>query len=382
MIYLVIDSSEIISGTLFSPSIFNALKTLTQNQEIKIHLPYVVYREVTTSIQNSCRSTIKDFQKLVKKSENILRLSPSIKREFDLWVNNSNKISNYNDQKYVKDFDDLIAELNITVSKTSTAYADDVIAAYFNGSPPFKSIKNRADFPDAFIWYFLEELKGKVYGDLVFISRDKPFREMVDNNGEGTIMVFDTLKAFLGNKNCQDILKKIDELPYYQNILNFLKQNDSILNDKVTNLSLSELAWMEIHSPLIPNDNNDALISMIPDPINIEIDTTNANYFGNGLLSIPITFDMPETLVDYTLLKSQFYTLSDEKVEKISVSDDQMEHIIEVQEYFDINVASDISLKVDIEEVKKRKPNEANIRDIIERAELKFEGILDLDIIG
>ncbi len=64
-----------------------------------------------------------------------------------------------------------------------------VMNAYFNGSKPFKAVKNRLDIPDAFIYFAIIRIL-KTVDKMVFITRDKDFSNRINNE---RIKVFENL---------------------------------------------------------------------------------------------------------------------------------------------------------------------------------------------
>ena len=75
--------------------------------------------------------------------------------------------------------------------------------AYFSGTPPFSSIKQRSDFPDSFIYETARDLAEK-HEHLHVIVADNTLRTACD--GINNVMTYASVEEFVGSPECQDLL--------------------------------------------------------------------------------------------------------------------------------------------------------------------------------
>ena len=94
--------------------------------------------------------------------------------------------------------------VNATESKIILNDAQGAFNGYFDGAPPFKSIKNREDIPDAFIWQAVMRLASE-HKDLHFVVGDNTLRAAADDH-EG-ITTYAKLDEFIQIDECQESLK-------------------------------------------------------------------------------------------------------------------------------------------------------------------------------
>jgi hypothetical protein len=64
----------------------------------------------------------------------------------------------------------------VTLERCSDPHLPEIVDGYFTGAPPFKQAKNRNDFPDAFIWHTVLDLKSQ-FTDLRFVVNDGGYGE-------------------------------------------------------------------------------------------------------------------------------------------------------------------------------------------------------------
>ena len=148
MIHVVIESNIYKSEGLNKSQNLALLKDMGNNNFVKIHIPWFVYKEcVTESIKignEQFENAIKTINKISvhyrKKNE-----IGEIQNKLTCLKNNVIDI----EQKKWKDF---IKISNAKLYNYDKEGSQQVFEDYFEGNPPFSALKARKDIPDAFIF--------------------------------------------------------------------------------------------------------------------------------------------------------------------------------------------------------------------------------------
>jgi len=93
------------------------------------------------------------------------------------------------------------------------------------------------------------------------------------------------------------------------------------------------LAYRTIRDHYFSEDSNEAMISMVGEAEPV-FDFDNIEYYGGSEIGIPFTA-VSECTVDYPIFKSEYVTMSDEEMSKISVTE-LNDHFFEAQQDFPI----------------------------------------------
>jgi hypothetical protein len=151
MIDVVLDTSILRQDPKREKAAFRALKRLCWQKQVQVHIPEFVQREFLSQQEELIRKEISDIQ---SSANSILRRTR--RKELSDYAKKVIKEAN---EIYPKISDEVIGEFKKWIDGTRAKsprinidHARVVIDAYFQGSPPFKTRKNRSDIPDSFIW--------------------------------------------------------------------------------------------------------------------------------------------------------------------------------------------------------------------------------------
>jgi len=117
---------------------------------------------------------------------------------------------------------------------------------------------------------------------------------------------------------------------------------------------------------------------MIGDPRDIEILTDDAEYYGDALFVIPISF-YTECLVNYALFKSDFYVLDDERTAQISISD-LNDHYFDAEEYYDLFVKGLLVINLGSEAIEHEGVSNEQLREMLEELEISLDSIEEIEV--
>lgn len=98
-----------------------------------------------------------------------------------------------------------IDENHVIVVKLDVDQAQAALEAYFTGAPPVKSVKNRADIPDAFIFEAVKSLGG---GPIWVVTDDKALREACASLAQ--VAVFADLETVIKREEIQAELQSLE----------------------------------------------------------------------------------------------------------------------------------------------------------------------------
>jgi hypothetical protein len=207
--------------------------------------------------------------------------------------------------------DKLLQSLQAEILTVQPHHANLVVNSYFDGSPPFKQIKNREDFPDAFIFESVKDLKAQL-GETVlhFVVADNVLREALSQiNG---VVMHKDLNEFV---QCQEVeilarQSDVEKLwnEVYKTILPNLPSLEEIFRDSIRAMSV-ELTYKQVTHQNIPEDNQEAVISAIYEPEKVSFDWENTKNYGAGLITIPFEFETISE-IEFNIYRADAFTIN------------------------------------------------------------------------
>jgi hypothetical protein len=375
MINLLIDTNIFIQDPKRNKMDFVVLGKLCKSGYVKLHIPTIVRNEYLTSRTSDEQLSI--FSEVFTRIERIKNLDISKKDVgyLNKIRTNLNKIKS--DYKIIveKEFDAWIKNNNGKYYDIKAHHGKAVIASYFTGSAPFKKIKSREDFPDAFIYQIAIDISKKTK-DLSIISNDNNFCESFKNIK--TIFVYKSFEEFFKSK---EIAKKLNDgfgEKYFESIINEIK-NDSSSIVKYINANIIK----ELHSKRVSievwGESMDAYIGMVDETYDIQFDFPDAEYFGDGLIGLPFSC-RTDVYIEYSIDRSLLVDLYREK-RSISVTDSYSEYYCDIEENVEVKCNGFLSLQIkEIDVIKSE--DDINIKKLIEDAENNFDSIDEIEVIS
>lgn len=194
-----------------------------------------------------------------------------------------------------------LKDLEVEVVAVEPLHGEKVIEAYFEGVLPFRRIKSREDFPDAFIFQAALELISNSEEPLYCIVSDRILQSTF--GGKQNFVTFDKISDFVKSEIILTAVRKIVPEQAWQEMLEQIKPRLSELTEQVAQWIidrepyLNDIHYAEISHFALPSDNNDAQIEGVYRAENILIEWSNAVDFGLGLISVPVSFECKADLV-------------------------------------------------------------------------------------
>lgn len=380
MINIALDTSGIGKNKSTNHASYKALKRLIEANQIKIYIPYVVKREIETQqlayyltdYKNLCES-LKKFSKIPKSlevSEIISSLQQQIQNsEVKILEDASNFSSSW------------INGLNAEIQEIDTDQTLLALEAYFNGTAPLTSAKNREDIPDSFICRSIEKIKNNV-GPLTIIAEDKKIIKTFEDKED--CILFNKIDVFISTNEIQEKLKALDIISSkIGNLLQFIQRSETsnpTIQDYLSE-NIGDAIWNEtVDGITYSNDGNQATISSTSNGKNISIDFSKPIHYGSDQLGFPFEL-ITEVEIEYFIDKSEYYMNFDYGTENLSVGD-WNDHVFEASEYIEVEVSGIISVKIstknlDLTEISELEEHEFDdyFHDVYREAELNIETI-------
>lgn len=340
MINVVLDTNIFRKNPALDNASFTALAHLANNAHIKLHIPYIVHEEFVTQKIEEYEKHVNSIERGLKALVN-KKLSSEEKEALVSYASGIATIKHNIHERIRTEFSAWITNSHATLHQLQLPVVEKTFKAYFAGLPPFKEKKNRNDIPDSLI---LETIKSIITGGetVYVVVEDGALREACSQVEH--VKVFSSLEEFIGTNQCQLLLKEQYISDNFETIIDALKENAASLADKIDVLLGDSLAWKTFRDRSIPDDNNEATIEALQSANDIELDFEETKYFGEGIIGMPFYLEA-EVSAFYYIFKSDFYAMSDDFYDRVSISDHN-DHYFEATEYFILHVAGLYSIKI------------------------------------
>lgn len=344
MIHVVLDTNIYRKNPARDNLHFKALEKLSKAGFLRLHIPYVVLREHQTQ-QREVSS--KDLEKAISGLSSLIRkpLDKDIYDDLnttksDLEKNKENILSSAENQIVT-----WAVSINANVIPLCEQQAHLAFEAYFKGTAPLKSLKNREDIPDSFIVQSILKLHDDHEQTYVIADDNKVREAFADYENINT---YESLSEFIDNDLIQNELIEVDLIDNIDSLITILEGNekDSANIHKFISENIGEfIAWSAFYDSTIPDDNNEATITGYYDAENIKFDFPEISYYGNGQFGIPFSLNITVQAY-YYIFKQDYYSIDPETRRLPSISDHN-DHYFEAEEEFQLSVSGLVSITLD-----------------------------------
>jgi hypothetical protein len=348
---------------------FRAVKRLAQAGKIHLHVPVFVKREFVTQQVEDAQE---DISKITGAATRIGRLTngatlltqtAQIKTLTDaMKIDAANLLSG--------EFQQWITEAQAIEHPIKADHAERVADAYFAGKPPFTGVKQREDIPDSFIWETAIDLVAE-HGALIVVSADGRLRKEAEKHPN--MAAFKSLDDLIESEECQDAPDEIQTSETIRDNIERIKELlptvTETLQSNLDNDIVNELAWKKVQHSAIPDDNNEATITMVGTADNVEYTFQETEHFGDGDLGIPFAATV-ECELNYYLYKGDYLSLPDDEAVSVSEWND---HYFEATQDFTISVEGYVNLMIDPAKLENDALTDAELLTIIVEADHSVE---------
>ncbi len=369
MLHVLLDSCIYRSDRKRNKPAFRVLTRLAQASKLQVHVPACVKGEVVSQQQHDMSEHL---AKIKAVSDAMLRITDDAQlttasRDIEKIATD---IATRASDLLATEFKNWMGTVKAIEHSVHPEHGARVVEAYFKGEPPFRAPKARDDFPDAFIWQTALDLV-KAHGELTIVSADGRLRAVAEEHNQ--MDAYHSLESFIDDSECQDALEEltIDEAvtKNLERIRQLLPNTKDEFVHRMENDLVNELAEKHVHHWSIPEDNHEAIISMVGGPENVEFSYDKLAYYGDADIGIPFTATV-ECLLNYRIYKSDYYALSEEK--HVSV-DEWNNHYFDAEEYYQIIVQGELAIIIDLDHLKQDDLSDQDLEDIIKSADMTIE---------
>lgn len=375
MMHVVADTTVYRADSRREKAAFRALSRLACAGHLMLHIPEIVRREFISQERDQYSTNVQalltEFHHLAKRS------LPGAVAEFVAGsirelASLSADLGNFSEAEFGK----WAEQLSATIHPIVESHGARVVEAYFAGTPPFRDPKRRDDFPDAFLWQAVLDLAAS-HTPLFVISSDKGILKAA--RGTHDVIPFASLEEFVASEPFQAVLKAHFASTNFKALVTLLPQHLDLISSAIANELVDKLAGQAVRSDQIPDDNSEAMISMVGEPVNLDLEISAAVDHGGALFVVPFSLET-ECLLDYAIFKADFYALPEDKADSIGTTD-LNNHYYSAQENYQIRVRGLLSIEVDAEILKGSDLTEDDLSGILEDATISIDSIEDIEVV-
>ncbi|AZA56347.1 PIN domain-containing protein [Chryseobacterium shandongense] len=346
---ILIDSTTYKQDKTLNKSDFSLLKDLGKKKLIEISIPWVVYKEATTS---SVQESQNDFQQAINKLIALDKkgVHPNHYNDIITYVKKLNELKIDFEESVKRLWDEFIKDSNAILHPFNPKHSTKVFENYFSGGEPFKSLKNRDDIPDAFIYALIKDISRK--NKLVLISNDT---NLSDKCGpDKNILIFKTLKDFYSSTVFESINEKYKSLlkvEKYNDTLQFLQCCENVIKEEALSFANS-ISHIEFEEPSLKSENNEGTI------IGYGADEARVKWQDAKNIAEQIFLPIEVSglaLIDYFIFKSDYWMYEN----RPQIADDWNEHFYRVEQ--ECRMTLFITLNFNIEQMLEMKKNDEEL---------------------
>lgn len=345
MIHVLLDSSIYRNDPSRRRLAFKTLAGLCEKKLVTLHVPSIVKREFTTYLAVQAEAVLGEAVRSLKK----LTRSDGPNSARILAETSLTELRTFTTrygEHAVSSFNEWLQKVHAVEHEVKPECVHDVLDRYFEGELPFKTVKSRDDFPDAFIWQIIRELAGK--GRLCAVIADKNFRKAVSKIEK--VDAFESLEAFIEAPAVQDLFPENFVRKHEVEILNLFKYSPWIFDVPIADGIDSELRDTSIAHTVYENFDEADIVD-VESVDNVTIDFGRAHYFGDNIFRLPFKARV-RAILDYFLDKSTYYGMSNEETLLIEVQDSEWnDSTMWVQEGRYLNVEGELGIALDMTEL-------------------------------
>ncbi|MFK5894592.1 MAG: hypothetical protein QM504_15330 [Pseudomonadota bacterium] len=343
---------------------FNVVNILSIAKLMTLHVPYVIEREFQTQQREIYSKDLdKSLAGLTSLSNKLLSddISDKINNIKNQLTKEKNNVLSDSENQFIS----WLKSINANRLPLCIKQAQSALDSYFDGKPPFKSIKKRDDIPDGFIYQSVMLLAEEAT-QIHVVSDDNNLRAALDS--DRSVFTYKSLPEFIESKLVQDALKEVDlvnNIDAISESLERLETSNNIITETISSIIGQKILWKDIGT----NPYDEYIINGYYEPESIQLDFDDFSYYGNGKFGVPFTLNIMVSAVFY-ILKSEYYSMQNDGVHLPSVTDNN-EYTYEAEDEFNVKVEGTVSIdlsanNIDLNDIKKYISDEEIVIDYID----------------
>jgi len=318
--HVVVDTTALRSDPLRRSAAWKLLARLSQSDKVQIYLSDITRREFITHREDEFDSATAEVRKA---SEKLIDLVP--------WHESMDEIRasigeiESRRKQVGHSFDAWLDDTKFNVLPVDDNHTSKVIDAYFNGYPPFPHKKSRKDFPDAFIYQSVVDLKG-VLDELHVVTNDNNLGSKL---GELTgIVIHESVEKFIKHESVSPLATRMESIAWF---LEFATAADGIATDQsIVGAIETQLPGKSVEG--FP-EHYEATVQSYGEITNLVVDKAGFEDYGDGVIVLAFSTKC-ECIVEYFLPKFVLWGLEVEFAP--SSYQDWNDHVFHVDQYHNL----------------------------------------------
>jgi hypothetical protein len=310
---VAIDTSILRQDPKREKAAMRALGRLASGGKVAVHMPEVVQREFVSQQTAELENRLRNVETALS---SILRISANgeLSEFAEQVANRAKRLSTEAAEMAASEFSGWLTATDAIVYRIVGDHGRRVMDAYFNGTAPYKSPKNRSDIPDSFIWECVLDIQ-KGCGTLHIVSSDGALFQAA--SGHPGLIDHNSLEEFIQSDACQIALREVAAENVLANMVEagkLLASKEELLLEHLESQLVNELANKDVKSRSIPDDNNEATIMGVDSPVDVSFDYGDVDYYGDGEIGLAFKASVECTL-NYAIYKGDYYGLRRTKLQ-------------------------------------------------------------------
>jgi|CXWL01.1.fsa_nt_gi hypothetical protein len=371
---VVIDTSIFMQDPYRNRSAFKALEDLCKRGKVRLHIPRVVYEELTINMADSQSQQLGTVASALEK---LSQLPTGVKDNVSKWRKTLNQKRQEIIEHPKKEFDTWCMEVNAQIHEIQNHHGQNVMKGYFLGAPPFKQIKSRNDIPDGFIYEAIKDI-ASVAEEVAVACHDDKLAKACE--GIANVKTFRKLDDLITSPEFHSLVKDQEIEKQLSRIVEALEENEELLHEAVEENIVEALVGKSVEHHSIPSDENEASILSVDGPEQIEFDFGEAIYIGAGIVNIPFTCEVSAETY-FCIYKADYYTLPRRRAKNISISEYDNDHYYEADETLDVEVHGTLAIEIDLSKMSKNVKPKGYFEQLIQDASIQIDSIDDLTLV-
>lgn len=365
--HVLIDSSIYRNDPKRGSAGFRAITRLAAAARISIHVPHYVYKEFVTQQEDQLKNAIEkirqgattltrltDHQEVVRTAEAVLEKAEAL--QTNLAAHAAEPLTTW------------ITNVRAILQPVQRDHAQRVTDAYFGGTAPFSARKDRNDIPDAFIYETVKDLLA-AHHELHVIAGDANFREACA--ALPSVHAYATVDEFIATPACQNLLTEANASVNIDRIKALLPKEADTIRRALASDIIDELHGTTVQDDGIPDDNNEGRVEVVGEPRDTVFVFEDVEYYGGGTLAIPFHTGI-ECQLGYFIFKSDYYVMSDDRAENISIID-WNDHYFAASETYDLDVEGRLTIEFPIEELQRDNLDDEDLSALVNDSDTTVE---------
>jgi PIN domain len=338
MLHVLLNSTAYRQDPQRKKASFQTLGQLCEQHALTLHIPSIVRGEFISHFSDMAERTLEGAIRSVIQLQRINDPAQA-KAVVDRILADLTGLRTVYAADITHRFDEWAKAIGASVDDVPANCLNDVLNQYFNGEGPFKKIKNRDDFPDAFIWQTVRQLAAQ--HNLFVVSDDNNFRKAIDEIPN--VEVFENLDALIESEMIQELFPDNYVRKNTNAILRLIEEHKEDLEGELLDLLSAELARLHLDY----RDDESADIVDVSEINNADFDFFRVGQYGPETFRIPFEATV-EATVDHLLLKSTYYEMPESESDALAIQNfDWNEYYMHVTEEVELQVTGVIAIEID-----------------------------------